>query len=66
MARQTGTCFSHVFVYVVVAVFLLCWAPFFTVNIVNAVCILYTATCDSASSEDCRRSLRVNSATTLD
>jgi len=43
-------------------VFLLCWAPFFTVNIVNAVCIRYVASCDSDSSDDCRRSCQVDSS----
>jgi 7 transmembrane receptor (rhodopsin family) len=31
--------------FVAAAVFLFCWVPFFTVNIVNAVCIRYEA-CD--------------------
>ena len=48
--------------YVGVAVFLLCWAPFFTVNIVNAICIRYVASCDSDSSDDCRRSCQVDSS----
>jgi len=48
---------------VCVAVFLLCWAPFFTVNIVNAVCIHYSASCDSGTTaaQQCQRSCRVDS-----
>ena len=54
--------YSLLHVRTFVAVFLLCWAPFFTVNIVNAVCIRYVASCDSDKFDDCQRSCRVDSS----
>jgi len=32
---------NHVTVYSFTGVFLLCWVPFFTLNIINAICIRY-------------------------
>lgn len=37
-----------------IGVFLLCWLPFFTINIINAICIRYSLDKDPARHPECQ------------